>query len=93
MHLENLTDQNSNCPPLGGRPVIWHPLALHARASDHLAENGMAIFGECISSAVLQGIGIVVKFELFELYYWLELYELYYKYHKVHEVRNAKKCK
>ena len=22
---------------------------------------------------------IVVKFELFELYYWLELYELYYK--------------
>ena len=23
-------------------------------------------------------IGIVVKFELFELCYWLELYELYY---------------
>jgi len=24
-------------------------------------------------------IGLVVKFELFEVYYWLELYELYYK--------------
>ena len=28
---------------------------------------------------------IVVKFERFELYYWLELYELYYK-NKVHNV-------
>jgi len=36
--------------------------------------------------------GIVVKFELFELYYWLELYELYYKWHKVHKVKNANNC-
>ena len=33
---------------------------------------------------------IVVKLELFELYYWHELYALYYKKHKVHKVRNAK---
>jgi len=30
---------------------------------------------------------IVVTFELFELYYWLELYELDYKRNKVHKVK------
>jgi len=40
------------------------------------------------------GRGIVVKFELLELYYWLELYELYYKKIKFLKfvVKNAK-CK
>ena len=34
---------------------------------------------------------IVVTFELFELYYWLELYELYYRQNEVHEVVKLKK--
>ena len=33
---------------------------------------------------------IVVKFELFELYYWLELYELYYKKNKAHKILKSK---
>ena len=33
-----------------------------------------------------------MKFELFELYYWIELCELYLKQHKVHKVKNADNC-
>ena len=40
------------------------------------------------TTACRQSNSIVVKFELFELYYWLELYELY----KVHKVKNANNC-
>jgi len=36
---------------------------------------------------------IVVTFERFELYYWLELYELYYKRNKVHKVHKVNKSK
>jgi len=34
-------------------------------------------------------VGIVVTFELFELYFWLELYELYLYENKVHKVQKA----
>jgi len=35
---------------------------------------------------------IVVTFELFEVYYWLELCELHYKRNKVHKVKKLNKC-
>jgi len=36
---------------------------------------------------------IVVTFELFELYYWLELYEFYCKRNKVHKVHKVNKSR
>jgi len=58
---------------------------------DWLIEVGLLYYYACCLIFPLNiGPNIVVKFELYELYFWLELYERKMKWNKVHKVQKVK---
>jgi len=74
---------------IGGRREIndWNTLHTHVSAD---LQGFFFLFFWHAPLGVGMRSAIVVTFELFELYYWLELYELYYKRNKVHKVKKSK---